>query len=199
MPRHDQFAPFEIGRRFRILPPDGAAGADDRLTLFLHRGAFGSGEHETTASCLERLERLDQVEGARVLDVGSGTGILALAALRLGAASATCVDVSAEAIAVGRENARLNRLADRVRHVVGSVDAVADRDFTLVLANLYGDLLIAVAPDLVARARPGAHLLLSGMLWEYEFDVRQTYARLGCRLVDRRMLTEYSTALLIRE
>ncbi len=193
----NQFASLDIGRRFRIRAPHVPAAGDGRIELVMSRGAFGSGEHETTASCLELLETLDGIADAEVLDLGSGTGVLALAALCLGATRATCVDVSAEAVAVARENGRLNGLDARLDHVLGTLEAVGERDFDLILANLYGDLLIDLAADVVARARPGARILLSGMLWEYNFEARRSFTRLGCRELSNRMLTEFSTALLV--
>jgi ribosomal protein L11 methyltransferase len=159
-------------------------------------GAFGSGEHETTASCLEIIEKLPHLEGARVLDLGSGTGILAIAALRLGAKSALCLDIDPGAIETCRVNAELNGVADRVDHFCGTLEKCPESDFDLLLANIYGDILLLVADDLVAKAAPGAPLLLSGILWEYNFDVRNRYQQLGCTIVRNRMLEEFSTILL---
>ena len=85
------FKPFTIGERFRITPPEESNPEDNRINLVIGRGAFGSGEHETTASCLDLLEQNDIASGSHLLDLGSGTGVLALAALHLGAASAVCV------------------------------------------------------------------------------------------------------------
>jgi len=190
------YQPFTIGQRFRILPPGAEPVADRRLNLRMERGAFGSGEHETTASCLQILEQLPTVRGAQLLDLGSGTGILAIGALLLGAASAVCLDISPDAVRSCRENCRANGVDDRVTHVTGSLDTLAAADFDLVLANIYGDLLLDFADDLVARVRPQGLLLLSGILWEYNFEVRQRYERLGCRVVENRMLQEFSSVLL---
>jgi ribosomal protein L11 methyltransferase len=159
------------------------------------RGAFGSGEHETTASCLEVLETLD-LAGARILDVGSGTGILAIASLELGAAHAVCVDISSDAVAAARENAELNGVNDRITHVRGELGDCPARRFELVVANIYGDLILELADELAARVQPGGQLLLSGILWEYTFPVAQRFERLGFRRRVSRMLEEYSTLLL---
>lgn len=159
-------------------------------------GAFGSGEHETTASCLDTLESLTEIKGKCLLDLGSGTGILAIGALKLGARSALCVDIDPEAVATCRRNCDLNGVSDQVTHVCGTLDAVDVPSFDLILANIYGDILLAVSELLVAKARTGAHLLLSGILWEYNFDVRQRYEKLGCEVVANRMLQEFSTVLL---
>ncbi len=191
-----EFRPFDIGSRFRVLPANSHISSIDRIDLIMAPGAFGSGEHETTASCLEFIETLNEVQGARLLDLGSGTGILTIAALKLGARSAVCVDIDREAVTTCQRNAFLNKIPDRIEHVCGPLDAVNENGFDLVLANIYGDVLLALADDLVARAKPGAPIILSGILWEANFDVRQRYEQLGCTLVKNRMLDEFSSLLL---
>jgi ribosomal protein L11 methyltransferase len=193
-----KFTPFEVGERFRISPPGTPGSRDDRIDLVMAPGAFGSGEHETSASCLELLETLPGLEGARVLDLGSGTGILAIAALRLGAGSALCVDIDPAAVNTCRRNCQLNGVSDRVEHVRGSIEQVPEEEFGLVLANIYGDILLRVADLLVARARPGGVLLLSGILYQDDFEVRRRYQALGCTGLRNRALEEFTTLLLRR-
>jgi ribosomal protein L11 methyltransferase len=193
-----EFTPFEIGGRFRISPPGTPACGDDRVDLVLAPGAFGSGEHETTASCLELLATLPDLEGARLLDLGSGTGILAMAALKLGARSALCVDIDPVAVRTCRLNCEINGVAARVGHVCGTLEQAAADRFDLILANLHGDILLRVAGGLVARAGPGATLLLSGILHEDNFEVRRCYEQLGCTVVRNHMLEEFTTLLLSR-
>jgi len=192
------YQPFTIGQTFRIVPPGTAPSVDGRIDLVMARGAFGSGEHETTASCLELLETLEGVQGARVLDVGSGTAILTVAALKLGARRASCVDIDPIAVASGILSCRLNAIEAPVEHLTGTLADSAGNDFDLVLANIYGDILLDIADDLVARTRTGGYLLLSGILWEYNFDVRQRYRHLGCEVKRNKMLEEFSTVLLQR-
>src|SRR5919108_639714 len=108
------FRPFTVGG-FVIIPEGESAPPGEGIPLVLgKKGAFGSGEHETTASCLEELERLPGVEGMRCLDLGSGTGILAIAAVRLGARSVVAADIDPAAAASCADNARLNGMSDRV-------------------------------------------------------------------------------------
>lgn len=191
------FEPFQAGSRFRIVPP-GTTPARGRIDLTMARGAFGSGEHETTLSCLELLEELPSLPSARVLDFGSGTGILSLAALKLGAAAAICVDISSQAVANCRHNCALNSCAEQVNHLCGSLADLEASGFDLVLANIYGDLLLRFASDLAGRVRAGGWLLLSGILWEDNYAVRQTYESAGCQVRRNRMLDDYSTILLQR-
>lgn len=191
------YLPFAIGTRFRIAPPGTPPG--DRLELVVARGAFGSGEHETTRSCLELLEPLaPELEGAEVLDLGSGTGILAIAALRLGAGRAVLVDTDPRAAACSREHLALNGLAPRATVVEGDLSALCGQRFDLLLANIQGDILVRLADELVACARPGARIVLSGILWEHNWDVRDRYGRLGCAVEENRFLEEYSSVLLRR-
>lgn len=190
------YQPFDIGKRFRIGPPGTEAPEDGRINLVMARGAFGSGEHETTASCLETLETLPELAGARLLDVGSGTAILAIGALLLGAAEAVAVDISPDAVASARRNCEANGVAERVRHLTGSLESVPGKNFDLIVANIYGDLLLDFADGMVRRVRPGGLLLLSGILWEYNFEVRQAFERRGCKVLKNRMLEQFSTVLL---
>ncbi|MCP3178040.1 50S ribosomal protein L11 methyltransferase [Desulfuromonas sp. KJ2020] len=191
-----EYAPFTIGHRFCITPPDDTPIRDDRLPLVMESGAFGSGEHETTASCLEILEDLPDLIGKTLLDLGSGTGILAIAALKLGASHALCVDIDPTAVVTCQHHSHLNGVVDKIDHLCGTLDQVAAGSFDLILANIYGDILLSVADALVSKAAPGAHILLSGMLWEYNYDVRQKYERLGCQVIRNRMLDEFSTVLM---
>jgi ribosomal protein L11 methyltransferase len=193
-----EFTPFEVGERFRISPPGTPTSRDARIDLVMAPGAFGSGEHETSASCLELLAELPDPKGARILDLGSGTGILAIAALKLGARSALCVDVDPAAVRTCRLNCELNGVGDRVEHACGTIDEVAADRFEMVLANLHGDILLRVAEVLVARTRPGGALLLSGILYEDNFDVRRRYRELGCTVLRNRLLEEFTTVLLRR-
>ncbi len=190
------YQPFNLGSRFRITPPGPLPSTDDRINLVMQRGAFGSGEHETTESCLDMLEQLPEVAGARILDLGSGTGILAIAALKLGAAHAVCVDIDAQAVATAQGNCRRNDVDGRVTHVTGTLDTVTANGFDIILANIYGDILLALAGPLAAKLKPGGKLLLSGILWEDNFDVRQAYQQRGCKLLRNHMLTEFSSVLM---
>jgi ribosomal protein L11 methyltransferase len=93
-------------------------------------------------------------------------------------------------------NCRLNDLDGRITHITGILDAVMERDFDIVLANIYGDILLDLAEALCVKLKPGGTLLLSGILWEYNFDVRQAYEKSGCEVIHNRMLEEFSTVLM---
>lgn len=190
------YQPFTVGEKFRVLPPGHSISTDGRIDLIMQRGAFGSGEHETTISCLELLETLEDLQGRRVLDLGSGTGILAIAALKLGAASVLCVDIASEAVESARTNCEINQVSDRASHLVGTLADVEEDPFDLVLANIYGDILLSVAAPLATLTATKGDLLLSGILWEYNFEVRQAYLKHNCELITNRMLNEFSSLWL---
>jgi len=190
------FTSFRVGG-FTILPEGEPPPVDGTIPLVLGRkGAFGSGEHETTAACLELLERLP-VAGMRVLDLGSGTGILAIATVRLGAGQAVAIDIDGPAARCCADNVRYNEVGDRVVTVQGELAAVRG-EFDLVLANIYADILLALAEQLVTMTRPGGHLLLSGIPLQDKFDVWRRYTGLGCSQRDSRVGEEYATYLLQR-
>ncbi len=197
------FTAFPVGKHFNIVPEQDSIELKPnpntpatRLDIIMSAGAFGSGEHETSASCLEELEQLGDLHGKKVLDLGSGTGILAIAALKLGAASALCVDIEPKAVETCTYNCVLNQVNDQVQHCCGSTEDIGAESFDLIIANIYGDILIDIATELVPRAKPGSTILLSGILYEYNFDVRQRYQRLGCAVLKNRMLNEFSTIVL---
>lgn len=192
----EDYQPFVLGSRFCILPPDLTPPPGDHINLTMERGAFGSGEHETTRSCLEFLEAFPFNGKEKVLDLGSGTGILSIAALLLGAGEAWCLDIEAAAVKSCEQNCKLNNVNEKVTHVCGTLDRLNETGFNLILANIYGDILLDVAEELVEKAKSGTKLLLSGILWEYNYDVRQKYQRLGCELITNRMLEDFSTVLL---
>jgi ribosomal protein L11 methylase PrmA len=141
--------------------------------------AFGTGLHPTTLLCLEALEDLlDVVTPSRALDVGTGSGILALAAVRRGVARAVGVDVDADALDVAAANVRLNGLAGRLWLVRGGPDAVRGA-WPLIVANVRAAELMEFAPALVRRTASGGRLVLSGIPQSVAPDVEQAYRRLG--------------------
>ena len=146
--------------------------------------AFGTGHHPTTALCIEALEAILRVEYiASVLDVGTGSGILALAALRMGVPQAVGVDIDANALKIAAENTRLNDLVDRLQLVHGGPDLVSGL-WPLVVANVLAAPLIQMMPLLVRRVESHGRLILSGIPRSVESEVRNAFEHLGMRHVD---------------
>ncbi|MGY3267027.1 50S ribosomal protein L11 methyltransferase [Lysobacter sp. HA35] len=178
----DQYEPLQFGRRTWIVPwnhelPEGA-DAPDAAVVRLDPGlAFGSGTHPTTALCLQWLDALADdgvLDGARILDFGCGSGILALAALKLGAASAIGVDNDPQAVTATLDNAERNGVADRLSVYLPQDEPVAT--YRVVVANILASALIELRDVVAARCAPGALLAMSGILAGQEGEVADAYA-----------------------
>jgi len=167
------FRPMSFGRRLWVCPAGQRPSGRAQVVLELDPGlAFGTGTHPTTALCLEWLDGAVR-DGERVLDYGCGSGILALAALKLGAGHATAFDIDPQALHATRENAAKNGLADRiavVEHAAG-----VGGGFDVVLANILSGPLVELAPSLAARSRPGGALVLAGLLARQADEVARAY------------------------
>jgi ribosomal protein L11 methyltransferase len=167
------FRPMSFGRRLWVCPDGQLPNGPAEAILALDPGlAFGTGTHPTTALCLEWLDGGIQ-GGERVLDYGCGSGILALAAVQLGAREATAFDIDPQALLATRENAAKNGLADRIAVAEYASDIVGR--FDIVLANILSGPLIGLAPGLAPKARVGGALLLAGMLARQADEVAQAY------------------------
>ena len=147
-----------------VAPPwdvPASAGPDTRVIVIQPSMGFGTGHHETTRLCLRLLQRLD-LRGRRVIDVGTGSGVLAIAAARLGASSVEGVDFDEDALQSARESVALNEVDDVV--ALRQADIRSDRlePADLVMANLTGALLVAEAANLLRLLRPGGALIVSG-------------------------------------
>lgn len=147
--------------------------------------AFGTGLHPTTRGCLLHLQEMDLVDRT-LTDVGTGSGILALAAAMLGARRVYACDVDPVAVRAASENARRNDLSGRVRVERSTPDLVGVPTAQVVVANLTADIILGLAPALRALVEPGGVLLLAGIVGERESDVVQALATLGLRNPQRR-------------
>lgn len=201
------FKPVRIGTRLVIKPTweDFSPQAGD-LILILDPGmAFGTGSHPTTKMCLEVLERIFSTEGefagaapASVLDVGTGSGVLAIAAAKFGAAMVIGVDIDADAVAVAVDNATVNGCQDAVQLSTTPLQEVPG-NFDLVLANILAEELVRLAAALVAKVAPAGYLVLSGILTEKEALVLEGFAPFAMRRVEIVREGDWSCITLCRE
>ena len=180
------FPVLRIGRRLIIRPTwRRHRRAPDDVVIAMDPGmAFGTGLHPTTRLCLAAVESVadeGRLAGARVLDVGCGSGVLAIAALRLGAANALGIDIDPIAIEASDANARRNHLARRLRARVGSLPS-GEATFDIVLANLIAGVLVALAPELRDELRPDGVLLASGIFIDREAEVVAAFDGAGLRV-----------------
>ena len=170
--REQKTEPIRIGKRLVIV-----RSAKDRQStkelIITVATAFGTAEHATTAMSLRLLEKLDLKRGWSIADLGTGSGILALAAKRLGAGRAIGIDVDPMAISTAKQNARLNKIRG-VQFRLGDVRRwKSKRKIDIITANLFSELLIEILPRLKSARR----LILSGILRDQERDVRHALAR----------------------
>lgn len=183
------FPVMRIGRRLVIRPTwRRHRAAPDDVVLALDPGmAFGTGLHPTTRLCLAGIERWsDQgiVEGRHAIDVGCGSGILAIAAVKLGAATVLGVDTDPIAVESTAANAKRNGLARRIPARRGSLPT-GGGPWDLVLANLIASLLVALTDDLAAALKPGGRMLASGIFIDREAEVRAAFQAAGLHILER--------------
>jgi ribosomal protein L11 methyltransferase len=165
---------LRFGRRLWVCPRAAEAPEDPQaIVVRLDPGlAFGTGTHPTTALCLQILDSLP-IEGRTLIDYGCGSGILGLAALKLGAAHVTAVDLDPQALIATRDNALRNGVAPSI--TVQGIEASLPSAFCVV-ANILAGPLIELAPKLTLACEPGGHLLLSGLLKTQAYAVKGAYA-----------------------
>ena len=174
------------------------APGPDEVAVTLDPGmAFGTGLHPTTRGCLELLQSVEPMPGS-ILDVGCGSGILALAALRLGAARAVGIDTDPLAVAASRENAERNGLADRFEARKGTLPAVSAERYPLVCANLVAVVLVELAASLSAHLAAGGALLASGIIEPRAAEVEAAMRHVGLGVIARRVDGEWVSLRLER-
>jgi ribosomal protein L11 methyltransferase len=157
----------------------------DEVAVRLDPGmAFGTGLHPTTRGCLALLQRVGPMP-PHALDVGSGSGILALAALRLGGGHVDCVDTDAEAVRATLANARANGLAERVTARQGTLPDASATTYPLILANLVAAVLVDLAPRLAAHLEPEGTLIASGIIAERAGEVLAAFDDSGLAVAER--------------
>jgi ribosomal protein L11 methyltransferase len=192
------YRPLRVGRHFVIVPSwmETELRAED-VPIRLDPGmAFGTGMHPTTQLCLQAVEDF-AAAGKSVIDLGCGSGILAIGAVLLGAAPVTAVDIDPEAVRIARENFRENGVADGIRAACGSLDDLLDgrlgaKSADLVLANILAVVLAQMLSDGLGRlVNPGGVLVLSGILEEQSATVERAIADAGLSLQGRRQFDDW--------
>ncbi len=177
------YHPMEIGQRLAIVP-SWQSYDTSRVKLVLDPGlAFGTGGHETTALCLEALD--ERVRGGeRVLDIGTGSGILAIAALLLGAERAEGVDIDPVAVRTAGENAAMNGVADRMQVLVGDLSDKASGKYQIITANIVAAAIMSLAPAVPGLLADGGVFIASGIIDTRKDEVLAALAAAGLQAVE---------------
>jgi len=182
-PWKKRFIPIDVGEQLSILPP-WEKSDKSRIPLIIDPGmAFGTGHHETTKACLQLIERFSKNSPRdRFLDVGTGTGILAIAASRLGFKAVLGVDIDPLAIDAATRNAELNSLQNV--EIQEKTIAGVHGSFDMIAANLMSEILIPIAPEITSRLNYSGIAILSGMLKGQEVDVLHAMKRSGLSAIE---------------
>lgn len=181
--------PTRIGKRLEILHQKarGRTKASIPQLHVPHGLAFGSGEHATTSMLLRELTRREDLTGTTVLDLGTGSGVLALAARLFGARKIVATDFDPDSVRTARQNEALNFAKPLIRWRRGDVKELVPKvRYDLVLANLFSGILEEAAPQISASVKPGGELWLSGILKVQEDEVVAAYRREGMKLIRAR-------------
>ncbi|HMJ88265.1 MAG TPA: 50S ribosomal protein L11 methyltransferase [Candidatus Acidoferrum sp.] len=195
------FKPLEVSARLLVKPSwSKRKPKRGQAVVILDPGlSFGTGQHPTTGFCLEQLARLRRDhEKQSLLDVGCGSGILAIAATKLGYAPVEAFDFDPEAVRVAKENARVNRVQPRISRRDLTKLPVQGKRFDVVCANLIYDLLIAERDKLIIRVAPDGTLVLAGILNEQFAAVRRAFVAAGMRSVAERAVGEWRSGAFVR-
>ena len=191
------FKPIEIGDALLVKPSwSKKRPRKNQAVVVLDPGlSFGTGQHPTTAFCLRELVRCGKIEARRsFLDIGTGSGILAIAAAKLGYSPVYAFDFDPEAVRVARANARANGVHKKLRIVRKDVTKLPihpARQYDLICANLISTLLISERRRMVAQLRRGGTLVLAGILKSEFSQVRKIFAELGLKLAARKIENEW--------
>ncbi len=186
------YKPFRVGERLVIKPTwEAYDPKPDDVVVQLDPGmAFGTGTHETTNMCMQLLHT-HLKEGMRVMDVGTGSGILAIAAAKLGAGEVLAIDIDPDAVKVANENVTLNETTDTVRVVLGDLVKSEAMPCELAVANIVADAICMLCGPLVRHLEKDGLLICSGIIREREADVQQALAEAQYEVIERINMGEW--------
>jgi len=191
----EHYRPLRAGKRTIIAPPwhEYSAESDEDIVVILDPGmAFGTGTHPSTRLCLLALE--EQLRpGETVFDVGTGSGVLAIAAAKLGASNVVAVDIEPVAVRTAQDNVARNSVIDRVEVELGSagLEGARGRQYDIVLANIISRILVEISNELTATVRPGGTLILSGVIDARESLVRDAFETQNFRMIQRSQIDDW--------
>ena len=179
------FKPLEVGKKFVIVPSWEEYKADfDKIILEIDPGmAFGTGSHETTAICLKLLEGID-LKDKEIADVGTGSGILAIACAKLGAKHVLGLDIDPLSIKTARENVEVNKCAEKIEVMESDLLSNSKDNYDLIIANILPDVIINLIPDAYKKLNRGGLMLVSGIILEKKDLVIYELKKQGFSIVE---------------
>ncbi len=193
----ENYQPFRVGERFWIQPSwlEAKNRSTDDITITLDPGmAFGTGTHQTTQLCLIVLEKY-LTTGAKVLDVGTGSGILAIAAAKLGASQVVALDTDRHAVKAAIENGRINEVSKTIKAFQGTLDVVAPQkgQWELVLVNILAPVILALLreDDLLSYAAENGRFIFSGIIHEQVAEVERAIQTAGGKISEKRSMGDW--------
>ena len=183
---------IRVSERILIKPSfkDYSAKPDEVVLTIDPKMSFGTGEHQSTKLVLRLLEKYIK-KGMKVLDVGSGTGILSIAAVKLGATKAVAVDFDEICLENCRENCSLNKVSNLVEVLTGEIDVVKEKNFDLILANIQKSVLLEIAEKIKSKVKSNGIVILSGLLESDKSAIDRKYNKLGFRIKQIEQMDEW--------
>ena len=173
--------------------------SDEDIVIEIDPGmAFGTGTHETTMLCIRMIEKY-MSDGYKVLDVGSGSGILSIAAAKLGASDVLGIDIDEDAVRVSNENYELNKVSDRAKAIVGDLTAGVDYKANIVVANLLADIVMRLSKDTKRHLEEKGIFITSGILTEKSEAVEKCMIECGFEIVEKAILGEWCSIVAINK
>jgi len=159
--------------------------------------SFGTGEHQTTKIMLMFLEKYIEC-GESILDVGSGTGVLAIAALKLGAQRSIAIDIDEWCLDNAIENSQLNNVEKFIDVRQGEITDIKETGFDIILANIQKDILLKICNEIFSRVKPGGKVILSGLLTSDEEDIKKAYIELGLQFIQTLILDPWIGMVFVK-
>lgn len=193
------FHPIEIGKKLAVVPSwEKYENKENRTILSIDPGAaFGTGTHATTSLCLEMLQ--DKITpDTKMLDIGTGSGILALSAVLLGAENAVGVDIDAQSVKTAKENAEINGISDKTEFIVGDLADKVSGKYDVICANIVADVIIRLLPDAKAFMKDNTSLIISGIIDIRKDDVLSAVAENGFTVTEESYRDNWCAFTLVK-